>query len=85
MKKSFILLLALAVALFATDVNSAELNKIVTDSYTKFDHPEIAPIQNLSDKLFVLELFHGPTLAGFELPGITFGLLPPPRVTCVLV
>ena len=50
-------------ALFATDMDREELKGIVARSYTKFDDPEIAPIKKLSDELFVLELFHGPTLA----------------------
>ena len=50
-------------AVFATDIDRAELSGIVARSYTKFDHAEIAPIKKLSDELFVLELFHGPTLA----------------------
>jgi len=50
-------------AVFATDIDRAELKGIVEQSYTKFDHADIAPIQKLSDDLFVLELFHGPTLA----------------------
>ena len=32
-------------------------------SYKDFAHSEIAPIRHLDDKLSVLELFHGPTLA----------------------
>ena len=51
------------IGIFATDIDSAELKGIVERSYTKFDHADIAPIQKLSDDLFVLELFHGPTLA----------------------
>ena len=48
---------------FATDIDRAELKGIVERSYTEFDDPEIAPIRKLADDLFVLELFHGPTLA----------------------
>jgi threonine synthase len=48
---------------FATDIPAEELHAIVHKSYTKFDHPAVAPIKKLSDELFVLELFHGPTLA----------------------
>jgi threonine synthase len=50
-------------ALFATDLDRAELHRIVQRSYTKFDAPEIAPIHQLSAECSVLELFHGPTLA----------------------
>ena len=50
-------------SLFATDIESEELRRIVARSYTKFEHVDIAPFVKLSDDLFVLELFHGPTLA----------------------
>ncbi len=50
-------------ALFATDIDREELSGIVRRSYTKFDVPEIASIKKLSDDRYVLELFHGPTLA----------------------
>jgi len=49
-------------ALFA-DFDRAELSRIVKNAYTRFDTPEIAPLVKLDDKTFVLELFHGPTLA----------------------
>lgn len=50
-------------ALFATDIERAALHSIIERSYQSFDHPEIAPIRRLSESRFVLELFHGPTLA----------------------
>ncbi|MGC6455774.1 MAG: threonine synthase [Coraliomargaritaceae bacterium] len=50
-------------ALFATDIEREELHGIVSQSYRSFDHPEIAPIHKLDDTCYVLELFHGPTLA----------------------
>ena len=50
-------------AIFATDIDSAELKEVVASSYTKFDHADIAPIVKLDDNRYVLELFHGPTLA----------------------
>lgn len=50
-------------ALFATDLDRAELKDIVERSYVNFDHADIAPVRQLSDDCFVLELFHGPTLA----------------------
>jgi threonine synthase len=48
---------------FATDIPQETLRAIITKSYTTFSHPEIAPLKQLGEKLHVLELFHGPTLA----------------------
>lgn len=50
-------------SIFATDIDPATLKAVVAKSYTKFDHVDIAPIVKLSEDLYVLELFHGPTLA----------------------
>lgn len=50
-------------SIFATDIDRAELRRIVQRSYKKFDHADIAPVRKLADSLYVLELFHGPTLA----------------------
>ncbi len=50
-------------SLFATDLDHDELARIVKRSYVKFDHADIAPIRKLNDSCYVLELFHGPTLA----------------------
>lgn len=50
-------------ALFATDVPAAVLRQIVARSYTRFAHPDIAPLVPLDARTYVLELFHGPTLA----------------------
>ncbi len=47
---------------FATDM-AASLQDIVARSYRGFRHPGIAPLEQLGENLFVLELFHGPTLA----------------------
>jgi threonine synthase len=49
--------------LFASDVSSAELRHLVDRSYIRFAHPDVAPLVELRDGLWVLELFHGPTLA----------------------
>ena len=37
--------------------------KIIEKSYKKFSHPAIAPLKQLNHNQFLLELFHGPTLA----------------------
>ena len=50
-------------SLFATDIPEEVLSKLVHRSYATFTHPDIAPLRQLDDKLHVLELFHGPTLA----------------------
>lgn len=57
--------LAVAVMLpFVEDVVSRdELTKIVKDTYGSFDTDDVAPLVKLGENEFVLELFHGPTLA----------------------
>lgn len=50
-------------SLFATDIPRETLEQLVHRSYGTFTHPEIAPLRKLDDRLYVLELFHGPTLA----------------------
>lgn len=40
-----------------------DLKKMVYDGYATFRHPEVTPIHKLSDELYLLELFHGPTFA----------------------
>lgn len=49
--------------LFATDIEDSILRHCISTAYNKFDHPEVAPLLQLDKGLFVLELFHGPTLA----------------------
>ena len=48
---------------FATDLDPAVLRDVVEPAYRSFTHPDIAPLEQLGENLFVLELFHGPTLA----------------------
>lgn len=48
---------------FATDVEPTALKELVARSYRHFTHPAIAPLEQLGENLFLLELFHGPTLA----------------------
>ncbi len=48
--------------LFATDIPDDELRQLIDTSYATFDHPEVAPSVKVGD-VYVLELFHGPTLA----------------------
>ncbi len=48
------------IGLFAGDLPA--LGALVEQSYATFDHPEVTPLVEVGD-LYVLELFHGPTLA----------------------
>ena len=41
----------------------ARLEAIAAESYAGFDHPATAPLVQLGPGLWLLELFHGPTLA----------------------
>lgn len=50
--------------LFTGDTFSAqELKNIVDKAYADFQGPDIAPLKKVKDNLYMLELFHGPTLA----------------------
>ncbi len=44
-------------------VDDDTLKSICDESYNGFSHDAVAPFQQLDDNLFLLELFHGPTLA----------------------
>jgi threonine synthase len=48
---------------FATDIEPSVLRGIMAQSYSRFSDPAVAPLVQLDENLFVLELFHGPTLA----------------------
>ena len=39
------------------------LKQMLKDTYAEFSHPEVAPLHELDNNEWVLELFHGPTLA----------------------
>jgi threonine synthase len=47
----------------ADEIPSADLRDLAERSYSTFRHPETTPIHKISDKEYVLELFHGPTFA----------------------
>lgn len=49
---------------FAGDtISDADLSRIAREAYGTFRHPAIAPVSQLGVNTFLLELFHGPTLA----------------------
>jgi threonine synthase len=45
------------------DIPPAALRAMIEDAYASFRHPAVTPLAQIGDNLFVLELFHGPTLA----------------------
>ena len=44
-------------------IQDTNLKAILSEVYSSFSHPEVAPLKNLAPNLYLLELFHGPTLA----------------------
>jgi len=64
--------------LFVDDLSDKELEALINDAYITFDTPEVTPIVKVG-KHYVLELFHGPTLAfkdiALQVLGNLFSLL----------
>ena len=44
-------------------IPGADLKHMIAGAYGSFGHPAVAPLKQLDDNHFLLELFHGPTLA----------------------
>ncbi|TFK31723.1 tryptophan synthase beta subunit-like PLP-dependent enzyme [Crucibulum laeve] len=53
----------LSLYISSEEISHDELRSLVEKSYKTFRHPEVTPLKKLNDKMFVLELFHGPTFA----------------------
>ncbi len=70
-------LAARILALFAEPaISEAELALLAEDAYRNFDgYPEIAPLKPLREGQWLLELFHGPTLAFKDYPLQVLGRL----------
>jgi threonine synthase len=51
------------IAPFTEGIELQALRKMIAATYKKFQHPAVVPLAQLDSNLFVLELFHGPTLA----------------------
>jgi threonine synthase len=45
------------------EIEPAALKRIIDESYATFRHEDVTPLVRLDDETFILELFHGPTLA----------------------
>ncbi len=54
----------------------ASFRRLVDEAYRSFDHPAVAPLKQLDSSLWLMELFHGPTLAfkdhALQLMGLLF-------------
>jgi threonine synthase len=50
-------------ALVDGEIAAPDLGRMIAAAYAPFRHPSVAPLVQIGDNLFVLELFHGPTLA----------------------
>jgi threonine synthase len=49
-------------SLFIDDIAPEDLRELIDRSYATFSHPEVTPLVQ-KGKVYILELFHGPTLA----------------------
>lgn len=50
-------------ALSGGEIEDAALGRMTESAYATFRHAAVCPLTQIGDNLFVLELFHGPTLA----------------------
>ena len=57
------------------DLSEAELRELIARAYAGFDHVAIAPLRQLDAGEWLLELFHGPTLAFKDIALQLLGLL----------
>ena len=61
--------------LAAGSLPAADFAGLIETAYRGFSHPAVAPLIQLGDNLWLLELFHGPTLAFKDLAMQLLGLL----------
>jgi threonine synthase len=61
--------------LFAPEISNAEWHQLTAEAYRRFDSPDVAPLKKITDQTYVLELFHGPTLAFKDFALQLLGLL----------
>jgi threonine synthase len=57
------------------DLSEAKLRELIARAYANFDHVAVAPLRQLGPNEWLLELFHGPTLAFKDVALQLLGLL----------
>lgn len=57
------LAMKIIVPFIGDEIPEPKLRSIIEESYAGFDSEEVAPLTSLGDNEYILELFHGPTLA----------------------
>jgi threonine synthase len=45
------------------EISTADLGRMANEAYASFRHPAVVPLDQIGPNQFLLELFHGPTLA----------------------
>jgi threonine synthase len=45
------------------EISDADIGRMANEAYATFRHPAVVPLKQMAPHLFLLELFHGPTLA----------------------
>jgi threonine synthase len=45
------------------EIAASDLRRMITEAYATFRHPAVAPLVQSGPNMFIMELFHGPTLA----------------------
>jgi threonine synthase len=62
-------------SLFAPEISLEEWHSLTARAYSRFDSPAVAPLRKITEKTYVLELWHGPTLAFKDFALQLLGLL----------
>jgi threonine synthase len=62
-------------SLFGPEISREEWGTLTAEAYRRFDSPDVAPLRKLDDRTYVLELWHGPTLAFKDFALQLLGLL----------
>lgn len=67
--------------IYAPEISGEEWRGLTAEAYRRFDSPDVAPLRKLTEKTYVLELWHGPTLAFKDFALQLLGLLYKRQVT----